>query len=373
MRQTLLPRGQRGAAWLLLAVTTAIFLAACGGPSGTPARPPQASAPSGGASSGTQASPGQARAPAQPTIPPERVKLTVPYTPLAASSLPLWNAAEENRWEKYGLDVSLEYVGGASIIIQAMTGGQWDLGIISGGDMALNRFQGGELTLIGAYVSTFTIEPWARPDIRSAADLRGKTIPVTRYGTASHFAIISLLASAGLKPDDATIIQSGGNQETLAMLLNNLGAAAPLAYPYNLEARKQGYHRLLSFLELGEYGMFPQNALTARESWLKEPRNRDVALRFLRGLDEGRALAKNDPALTKASIRKYTKVEDEAILQETFDFYADFFPANLEVPEGSIVNMLRLLDHPAAATADPKQFYDNSLVQEIARTPAPTR
>jgi ABC-type nitrate/sulfonate/bicarbonate transport system substrate-binding protein len=102
-----------------------------------------------------------------------------------------------------------------------------------------------------------------------------------------------------------------------------------------------------------------------REAWVREPRNHDLTLRFLRGLDEGRALAKSDPAVSKAALRKYAKVDDEAVLQETVEFYRDYFPDNLEVPERSITSMLRLLDQPGAATADPKQFYDNSLVAEL--------
>ena len=79
----------------------------------------------------------------------------------------------------------------------------------------------------------------------------------------------------------------------------------------------------------------------------------------------GRALAKSDVGVSKASLRKYAKVEDEAILQETVEFYRDYFPADLAVPERSIAAMLRLLDHPAAPTADPKQFFDNGLVAEM--------
>src|SRR5829696_6945178 len=117
------PRRRMGA--LLPAAALALLLAACSGG-------PAAAAPT-----------------------REPVKVSVPYTPLAASSLPLWNAAEEGRFAKHGLDVSLEYVGGASAIIQAMVGGQWDVGIISGGDAALNRLQGGEMLLVGAFVSSF--------------------------------------------------------------------------------------------------------------------------------------------------------------------------------------------------------------------------
>ncbi|HEY7066016.1 MAG TPA: ABC transporter substrate-binding protein [Chloroflexota bacterium] len=342
-------------------ITGALLLAAaCSGGAAPTARP--------GAS---EPAPGQAPAASAPAAvqatPSEPIKLTVPYTPLAASSLPLWIAQEQGSFAKYGLDVSLEYVGGASAIIQAMVGGQWDVGIISGGDAALNRLQGGDMLLIGAFVSSFTLEPWAKPEITQFSDLKGKVMPVTRYGTASHFAAIAMLAAGGLQRDDATIIQSGGTQETMTILVNGQADAAPLGYPWNLEARKAGFRRLTPFPELGDYGLFPQNVVGVRESWLREPRNRDVALRFLRGLDEGRALAKSDPAVSKAALQKYARVDDDAVLQETVDFYRDYFPTTLEVPEPSIAAMLRLLDNAAAATADPKQFYDNGLVAEIAR------
>ena len=347
---------------LLPIAALALLLSACGG-SGAPAAARNPAPATGTSGAGVQV-------PAAPAPTLEPVKLTVPYTPLAASSLPLWNAAEEARFARYGLDVSLEYVGGASAIIQAMVGGQWDVGIISGGDAALNRLQGGEMLLVGAFVSSFTLEPWSKPEITQFSDLKGKVMPVTRYGTASHFAAIAMLAAGGLKPEDATILQSGGTQETMTILVAGQADAAPLGYPWNLEARRAGFRRLTPFPELGDYGLFPQNVVGVRESWLREPHNRDVTLRFLRGLDEGRALAKSDVGVSKAALRKYAKVEDDAILQETVDFYRDYFPGDLMVPERSIAAMLRLLDHPAAATADPKQFYDNGLVTELG---APAR
>ncbi len=345
----------------LLGAVLALASGGCG--SGAPPAASPQPAPPAPAAAGASAPTSAAAVPTR-----EPIKLAVPYTPLAASSLPLWDAAEEGRFAKYGLDVSLEYVGGASAIIQAMVGGQWDVGIISGGDAALNRLQGGDMLLVGAFVSSFTLEPWSKPEITQFSDLKDKVIPVTRYGTASHFAAIAMLAAGGLKANDATIIQSGGTQETMTVLVSGQADAAPLGYPWNLEARKAGFRRLTPFPELGDYGLFPQNVVGVRESWLREPRNHDVTVRFLRGLDEGRALAKSDLAVSKAALRKYAKVDDDAVVQETVEFYRDYFPANLKVPERSIASMLRLLDHPAAATADPKQFYDNSLVAEIGQS-----
>ena len=71
--------------------------------------------------------------------------------------------------------------------------------------------------------------------------------------------------------------------------------------------------------------------------------------------------------VTRRALQKYLKLDDEATLQATYDFYSRYFPVTLQVPERSIANMLQSLDHPGARAADPKQFFDNSLVDEIGK------
>ena len=55
--------------------------------------------------------------------------------------------------------------------------------------------------------------------------------------------------------------------------------------------------------------------------------------------------------------------------EETVDFYREYFPSTLRVPEASVANMLQLiaLDHPDVLALDPRTLYDNSLVDEVSR------
>jgi ABC-type nitrate/sulfonate/bicarbonate transport system substrate-binding protein len=233
------------------------------------------------------------------------------------------------------------------------------------------RAAGGDVVMIGTYMAVFSQEGIVRPEVQRVSDLRGKPIGVTRLGASSHFAAIAMLASAGLKPEDGVFIQTGGVGESMAALLSGNVDASMLGFPQNLEARKSGYRVLINFQELGDFGLFPQNAIAAREGWLREPANRTVALQFLRGLSDSLTLAKAGGPEVRAAVRKYTKVDDEAVLQATVDFYREFFPTNLRVPEKSIANMLQFvaLDHPELRTVDPRILYDNSLIDEVLREP----
>jgi NitT/TauT family transport system substrate-binding protein len=105
-----------------------------------------------------------ARAPtAAPAAPAALKKLLLPYSPVEASSTPLWLAVEEKLFEKHGLEVELQFVGGSSAILQAMVGGQFDLGGVGGGDVAPLRAAGGDVVMIGTYMAVFSQEGMCGP------------------------------------------------------------------------------------------------------------------------------------------------------------------------------------------------------------------
>jgi hypothetical protein len=56
-----------------------------------------------------------------------------------------------------------------------------------------------------------------------------------------------------------------------------------------------------------------------------------------------------------------------SVLRATFEYYRKYFGDTLKVTERSYANLLQLLDHPKAKDADPKQFFNNSLLEQIRR------
>lgn len=320
----------------------------------------------GGAASSAPASPAPTAVPAPAS--PEPVKLTIPYSPISGISAPLWIGRDEGIFARQGLEVEVEFFSGGSVpIVQGMVAGQFPIGIPGGGDAILNRLGGGELRIIGTTMGFFTIDAYARPEIRSIADLKGRTIAVTRVATSSYFAGVAALASAGIKPEDVSFIQSGGVGESAAVLLAGQADAAMIGYPAAMRVEQAGFPRLFTFAELGDFGLYPTAIVATRDGWLREPGNRDVALRFLRALAAGMEVARTDPAVYKRVVGKYAQTDDDAMLQATFEYTKLYFPQTLRTEERSIVNALQLIDHPGARDADPKQLYDNSLVDELSR------
>ncbi|HKY08204.1 MAG TPA: ABC transporter substrate-binding protein, partial [Candidatus Binatia bacterium] len=278
-------------------------------------------------------------------------KLTVGYTPISGAALPFFIAVEEKLFQKYGLEVSPVFMGGSPLINSAILAGEFPIGYTAGGAVISSRLAGSDLIAIASPLSVLTIDAWAKPEIKSVHDIRGKRIGVTRIGASTYFAALSMLDSAGIKHNEVTFIQNGGVGESLAALIGGRVDASLIGYPFGLRAKAAGFPLLFRPMD-SEYGLFPTAVIAARESWLKDPRNRKVAAGFLRALNEGLQLTRENVNAVKRSLRKYTRVDDEALLQGSFEYFKDAFPKTLRTPEKAMANALKFIEHPKAKSYD---------------------
>jgi NitT/TauT family transport system substrate-binding protein len=292
------------------------------------------------------------------------IKLTVGYTPISGATLPFYVALDENFFQKHGFEVSPVFMGGSPLINSAILAGEFPMGYTGGGAIISSRLAGSDLISIACPLPVLTIDAWAKPEIKTISELRGKRIGVTRFGASTHFAALSMLDSAGIKSNEVTFIQNGGVGESLAALLGGRVDATMIGYPFGLRAKNAGFPLLFRPMD-SEYGLFPTAVIAARESWLRESQNRKLAVEFLRALNEGLQLTRESPNAVKRALRKYIRVNDEALLQGSVDYFRDAFPSSLRTREKVMTNALKFIDHPKAKQYDVTQSFDNSLVEEI--------
>jgi hypothetical protein len=77
----------------------------------------------------------------------------------------------------------------------------------------------------------------------------------------------------------------------------------------------------------------------------------------LRALGEGQLLARENATVTNWALKKFTRGDDDASLQGSFEFYKDAFPPTLRVIEKAIANALKFVDHPKAKQTDVRQSF----------------
>jgi NitT/TauT family transport system substrate-binding protein len=136
--------------------------------------------------------------------------------------LPLTIAEQLGYFKAEGLDLTIVDFAGGARALQAVVGGSAD--VVSGAfEHTVNmQFKGQPMrafVLQGrAPQIVLGINPKTMPNYRSVADLKGKKVGVTAPGSSTNVMVNFILAKAGLKPADVSIIGVGASQGAVAAM-----------------------------------------------------------------------------------------------------------------------------------------------------------
>ncbi len=286
---------------------------------------------------------------------------------VGAPQMTMWFAKEANLYEKHGLAAEAIHIPGSSMALQAMLAGEVPIIQLGGAASMQANLAGADTVIVATILKRFLFSIFSRPDITRIADLKGKLFGATRFGTLSDFASRFALEKNGLNPDrDVTMVQTGGQPETVLALLTGKVQGAALSVPAILRAKKANMRELLDMAKLE--ATIHQNGVVTTRKYLKT--NEDTVRRFLRAYIEGAALAKRDKAFATRVIAKYLGTNDREILDDAFERVT----LHLEIPpyptlEGVSV-LLKTLEkaQPKALTAKPEDFIDARLVRELDKS-----
>ena len=146
----------------------------------------------------------------------------------------------------------------------------------------------------------------ARPDIKSAADLKGKTIGISSFGSDTDLSMKIFAQSGKLDPEkDMKRIVAGSTSTRLQGLKAGSLDATTLSPPFNVYAEQMGL-RVLAYV--GDFLEFPQSGFTVSDATLKN--KRDVIKRLLRGTLRGLQFTLKNRAETVRFIAKDYKLQE---------------------------------------------------------------
>ena len=298
-------------------------------------------------------------------------KVSFPFTPISAASLPWWIAKESRFYEKYGLDVDMIYVGASPVIVQAMLGGQAGVGAGGGPPLVSNILQGGDVVEVATTVPYAIQSLIVKADIRTPAELAGKKIGISRLGAIPHFtlqAIVKLYNVQGIN-----IVQTGTTTQAITSLAQGLVDGIITSAPFTFRLVKNGYRELVSPKDFKRAGVeFLIQGLVARKSYAAK--NREVVIGMIKATMEGVKQIFVNEKQAKAVLAKYTRQTDPEILDQTHRFATDIFVKDPTVTPDSIRPIVQqatefnLIDAKLAANTPLSAYYDNSYAEEIKRS-----
>jgi NitT/TauT family transport system substrate-binding protein len=300
------------------------------------------------------------------TSPALAQKMTVGWSAVSALNAPFWVMNDAGFLKKEGLDANLVYIPSSSTMAQAQLSGNVDVSTANSQVIVDAGLTGGDLVAIGAVTNAVAFYVMANPKISSVADLKGQKVGVTRFGASTDFAVRKLLEKYNLRPvTDVPIVQIGGMPEIAAALSRGAIAAAPMSYPMAYVAQQNGM-QILANMAKEDIAFVHVGITTSRRFLQQRP---EEAKAFLRAYGRAVHYMHTNKEGFKKIITKYSKVSDPGMLNGTVQYAYDFVEKVPLVSRKAFQVTLDLVaeKRPAAKKAEPNQFYDNTLVQELSK------
>src|SRR5262249_62520 len=121
---------------------------------------------------------------------------------------------------------------------------------------------GADIRAVTSTANTIPITIFTKPDIKSAAELKGKTVGITGFGSDNAIAISLALKRLGLERKDVTVLQIGGSAQRFAALTAGRIDAVPLLEPAITMAKEKGFNPILDLAAANTPWMFDSVVVT---------------------------------------------------------------------------------------------------------------
>ena len=280
------------------------------------------------------------------------------YAGTAGFNIPFMVAHEAGLYKKYGLRDEMIFIPGAATTMQALLAGEIEF-VNSSGSPAINSIlQGADVSIIAISYDSMPYSLVVSKDIRTADDLKGKSMGVARLGGINEVGIRLALEKFRINPKEVTFVSTGADPTRIAAVQAGVTAATLLAPPALFQASSLGLKVLADLADLGL--KYPTSTIATRRSYLTK--DRSLVKKFMMAFVEGLALYKKDRQFVVGVMQKYTRLNDSAMLAKTHDYFVKNTVAVPLVDPNALPAGFPTSKNPEKPLSD---FYDNSILQEL--------
>lgn len=250
----------------------------------------------------------------------ELKRVTLSYSAVSMTWLPVKVAVERGFFRAEGLDPQLVQMRG-NIVTPALSTGNLDFSLnIS--PILNGAIQGLGLKLLAGLNTRPLFSLMVRPEIKTAADLKGKTFAVNAFANTQAILTEKHLQHLGLKKGEYKLIAVGGTAARLATMEQNLAQGSLMPPPANVMMEKQGY-RLLG--NTAEIVVHPVAGLGTHESKVKS--QPEIVKKALRAALKGLRFVRSNRNETVRIIMAIANINEQDAAR-TYDLSKVGFSAN---------------------------------------------
>src|SRR5262249_8925341 len=283
----------------------------------------------------------------------------------------IYVAQERGLFEKNGIRVTVQATPGSVAQMTGLAEGKFDLAMtaidhivayVEGQGEAPIGPQPEFFAFMGSdtgFLSLVTV-----PDVKTIAQLKGRTLSVDALTTGYAFVLFDILRRSGLNDGDYSIAKVGGMVQRWTALHDRKQDGTMLSTPYNIVAKAEGFAQLAQATKV--LGHYQGNVAAARRSWAAA--NKDKVIAYIRAY--GAAIdwlydrANRDEAVR--ILRKNLPQMSQDLAERSYDELLDpqdgFFRQGKIDMDGlkTVLALRSRYGKPAKILDDPMKYFDPS-------------
>jgi NitT/TauT family transport system substrate-binding protein len=297
-----------------------------------------------------------------------RSKVTIGYASMSSVATTLWAAQEKGFFARNGIEAAAVFIPGSPTLIATLNSADVQFGY-TGGTATLGAAVGGlDLKIVAAFANHSQSDFVTRPEIRTAADLKGKRVGVTSIGGTGWMAAMLGLEQLELNPErDKILLAAFGDQRVISQAIETgTIQAASLAGVFSRRLQRAGYHFLADMDKVPLLG----NSLVVKADYLAG--QSAVVRNVLKSLLEAHGWVIN-PANKTSVIELMSKKLGLTDAVAANDGYEDYVRRVERRPFALIEglnNIQRFMKarNPKIADMPPERFIDETILRELDKS-----
>ncbi len=287
----------------------------------------------------------------------------IPSTIKTVSALQFHLAQRKGFFSREGIDLEmLPIEGGAANMVVALSKGMVDITRTATPYLIQDVLKGSDNVAILGETATPIYSLIVKPEIRSFAALKGKTVGLSLAVDTISISTRKLMAMNGIKEAEFKVKELVGTPARADCLRKGECDAVPLGQPEDFVLMKQGYHRLGVSTDAMSNFQFIVSAV--RRSWAEK--NKDALVRYVRALASSfrymRDSANRDEVV---GVVVETTGSSEDIARQTLSLYFDpdrgVVPKQGEIDVKGFAQVIQVMSEAGEIKAplpSPERFID---------------
>ena len=293
----------------------------------------------------------------------QMTRINVGYSAISGDALPAWLAKDSGIFEKNGLDVQLVFFTGGTTAVMALVSSDTPIAQLAGAAVINSVMAGSDAALVVGGVTSLNYYLMGRPDIKTAEQLKGGSVAISRFGSSSDFIARYALQRVGLTPGkDVTIVQIGSTTARVDAALTGRVQATVVNPPASIIAQKRGMTILADLPKLGL--VYQHTSAATTRKYIRE--HPEIVRRYVKSQVEAvHRIYTDKEASIRALARFIGRTVERDVLEKTWEnLLNESVLPRKQYPSLEGIKTI-LATELKGKPGKPEDFVDSSFVREL--------